>query len=122
MVEESFADIWANSLISEEDEEAGAQPEVESDQADNERELLQKVYDKYGEKLGGVTVDDMVSELLSLKPTVRTKEDVSDTSLTSQAKSVQTDIDSQTIFVENLRSGFYLTNRFYEQRDTSTYF
>ena len=107
MVEESFTDIWANSFISSEDEEAGAKSEL---QGDNDRELLQKVYDKYGERLGGVTVDDMVSELLSPKPTVRTREAVSDTSPSSRARSLQTDIDSQAIIVENLRSGIFKTS------------
>ena len=99
MVEESFTDIWAKSFISSEDEEAGAKSEL---QGDNDRELLQKVYDKYGERLGGVTVDDMVSELLCPKP-------VSDTSPSSRAKSVQTDGDSQAVSVENLRSGIFKT-------------
>ena len=71
--EKSFEDIWDNSLLSAPATERDivdltltASPQ-QPDKKSREVQLLQAVIDKYGEKLEGVTVDDMVSELISSK-------------------------------------------------------
>ena len=69
----------------------------EEEQAEEPRDvrLLQAVHDKYGELLAGVTVDDMVSELLS---PLQTSGDIP-----TSAKTVKT--DRQTNIVEQIRYG-----------------
>ena len=71
--EKSFEDIWDNSLLSAPATERDivdltlTSSPHQPDKKSREVQLLQAVIDKYGEKLGDVTVDDMVSELISSK-------------------------------------------------------
>ena len=71
--EKSFEDILENSLLSAPATERDivdltltASPQ-QPDKKSREVQLLQSVIDKYGEKLGDVTVGNMVSELISSK-------------------------------------------------------
>ena len=68
--EKSFEDIWDNSLLTgtaTDRDVIDLTASPQSEKKSREVELLQAVIDKYGEKLGDVTVDDMVSELISPK-------------------------------------------------------
>ena len=90
--EKSFEDIWDNSLLTATELERDVVDLTDSPQPDKksrEAQLLQAVIDKYGEKLGDVTVDDMVSELISSKQA--TQLSVSATSNKTDRKSEKTD-------------------------------
>ena len=71
--EKSFEDIWDNSLLSAPATERDivdltlTSSPHQPDKKSREVQLLQAVIDKYGEKLGDVTVGNMVSELISSK-------------------------------------------------------
>ena len=109
--EKSFEDIWDNSLLTgpatdRDVVDLTASPQ-KSDKKSREVQLLQAVIDKYGEKLGpDVTVDDMVSELISSKPvTAANNKTEQNTLINSSEKKSKSDSTSEKTdqVVEKLR-------------------